>query len=588
MHLNKRKREECIDLWIFHNLMMEDNNNIKGDPGQGTAGCCGDNHHQSEDNDDNNSISNNSTSFMDDLYSNSNNYDIDNLIAATIADVVPPDYNDRGGIGRASGSGSAGGGGPSDLGGGGSRNNHQLNCIHQQQHHNYYCPPKASHYHDGCGVGLGKIDYFHSPLDSKGYNGASSTSTSNCCDLPEKKYHSTSSNTMKLLDVTYTPRPCDCICGRGKDVWNHVGNKRFRTIIKQFKDVYLHCKDNKIEKSNVITKILESFRLNCNDRNTDNGRKNGSSGRDVGMNRSSSCAAGSATTDNGTTTTTTIPNEVECDCDNCIFVRKVNGYWYQIVDEHEIREKCGQHMRDILDMEYKSSTKSKMMLSKKKQNQNQNQKKHTKTTNHHDHNQVVERENPPHHPHHHGRHHDDEHGDEDEHLHHYHQGHGHGSTKPDNDDGADAHVLEASDEVGIIEYKNSHEVKCDANEETDQAASPRPTKRTRLSYDHKNVVDVDAADDEDGDDDDSIAKTQEKEEEAEEEEDDDGGATSLFGGVTNEEELLRIFTEVNIGVLESIKAERLAKKQAAYEQIMMEQGRGGSSKFTAPVTFGDV
>ena len=56
------------------------------------------------------------------------------------------------------------------------------------------------------------------------------------------------------------PSPCDldCISGRGRRVYNHIGNARFRIIISMYMDKYRKAK--KVEKARIVFSIITQFR----------------------------------------------------------------------------------------------------------------------------------------------------------------------------------------------------------------------------------------------------------------------------------------------------------------------------------------
>ena len=63
----------------------------------------------------------------------------------------------------------------------------------------------------------------------------------------------------RQLPVGYIPSKYDVICGRGKDCFNHIGNRRFRVTIAINLKTYLEAK-NKIDKSMVVNAIVDQVR----------------------------------------------------------------------------------------------------------------------------------------------------------------------------------------------------------------------------------------------------------------------------------------------------------------------------------------
>jgi hypothetical protein len=119
-------------------------------------------------------------------------------------------------------------------------------------------------------------------------------------------------------------QPCDysVVCGRGKDSFNHVGNRRFRILASMFIETYSEA-DSKAAKSAVVSRILEVIRQ----------------------------AGGH-------------------------FCKYESGAWFD-VGGHCAREKVSALLRDLLHTQYRSSAKSKLdrhqkKVRKQKQEQNQN------------------------------------------------------------------------------------------------------------------------------------------------------------------------------------------------------------------------
>lgn len=100
-------------------------------------------------------------------------------------------------------------------------------------------------------------------------------------------------------------RDMDVICGRGRQAYNHPGNRRFRKIVADNYDSYSEA-TSKLRKSRVVTNILDMV------------------------------------------------NE----CGNFVKEEPKTGF-YIIVSDRLAREKIGQGLRDILHVKYKSSTKAK-------------------------------------------------------------------------------------------------------------------------------------------------------------------------------------------------------------------------------------
>jgi hypothetical protein len=116
-------------------------------------------------------------------------------------------------------------------------------------------------------------------------------------------------------------QPCDysVVCGRGKDSFNHGGNRRFRMLAGMFIETYSEA-DNKAAKSAIVSKILTVIRQ----------------------------AGGH-------------------------FCKYTRGAWFDVGDHHA-REKVSALLRDLLHTQYRSSAKAKLgrqqIVRKQKQYQN--------------------------------------------------------------------------------------------------------------------------------------------------------------------------------------------------------------------------
>ena len=103
---------------------------------------------------------------------------------------------------------------------------------------------------------------------------------------------------MTPLPVDFQPDCWSVICGRGKKVFNHVGNRRFRALCDQNLEKYAACK-SKIEKSVIVMSIVDRIR---------EGSKNG----------------------------------------GLVKRDKVSGRWFEVGDS-AAREKVGQQLREALN-----------------------------------------------------------------------------------------------------------------------------------------------------------------------------------------------------------------------------------------------
>ena len=116
---------------------------------------------------------------------------------------------------------------------------------------------------------------------------------------------------MTTLPQNFEPTNNCVICGRGKIARNHIGNKRFRALLKKFAHKYGDA-SSKVEKSIVVSEIVETVRQ---------------AAKPYG-------------------------GFVKQSCDG-------KG-WVEVGDEMA-REKVGSNLRDLLHAQYKSSTKAKLV-----------------------------------------------------------------------------------------------------------------------------------------------------------------------------------------------------------------------------------
>ena len=108
------------------------------------------------------------------------------------------------------------------------------------------------------------------------------------------------------LCLGFTPSDLDVICARGKLIYDHEGNRRFRELVKHHLPTYSECV-TKMQKTRLVSHIIETVR-----------RRSPEGG----------------------------------------FVKNVKGQWYEVGDRRA-KEKTGQTMRDLLHTRYTSSTKAK-------------------------------------------------------------------------------------------------------------------------------------------------------------------------------------------------------------------------------------
>mmetsp|Transcript_16027 Transcript_16027/g.20283 ORF Transcript_16027/g.20283 Transcript_16027/m.20283 type:complete len:195 (+) Transcript_16027:41-625(+) len=80
-----------------------------------------------------------------------------------------------------------------------------------------------------------------------------------------------------MLPDDFTPSSHDIICGKGKDCYDHKGNRWFRHIVSFYVDGYIAAKDSKFKKSKIVSDIFNKIRryLGRNNGFVSRDRKNG-------------------------------------------------------------------------------------------------------------------------------------------------------------------------------------------------------------------------------------------------------------------------------------------------------------------------
>ena len=68
----------------------------------------------------------------------------------------------------------------------------------------------------------------------------------------------------KYLPANYEPADCDVICGRGKNCYNHNGNRRYRETVDMALPNYIKV-ETKTEKSIIVINIVDQVRSWCAD-----------------------------------------------------------------------------------------------------------------------------------------------------------------------------------------------------------------------------------------------------------------------------------------------------------------------------------
>jgi hypothetical protein len=122
------------------------------------------------------------------------------------------------------------------------------------------------------------------------------------------------------LGVDFQPSNFSVVCGRGRESFDHVGNRRFRVIASMAVGRYAKAGTSKRAKSDIVSEIIAVIR--------------------------------------------------EADGNFCRYKR---GAWFEVGD-HYAREKVGALMRDLLHSRYRSSYKAKSALRRaRKQNKKQSQ-----------------------------------------------------------------------------------------------------------------------------------------------------------------------------------------------------------------------
>lgn len=120
-----------------------------------------------------------------------------------------------------------------------------------------------------------------------------------------------SSDSSTRIRAQFVPGPFDVICARGKQAYNHDGNRFFRRVVASYAEKYSKV-ESKLQRSMIVTEVLDTIRA----------RGNG-------------------------------------------FLRQSGeGEWVECADVM-CREKIGQHFRNALADKYKSNSRPKKRLSTK-------------------------------------------------------------------------------------------------------------------------------------------------------------------------------------------------------------------------------
>ena len=66
----------------------------------------------------------------------------------------------------------------------------------------------------------------------------------------------------RLLPLHYQPTANDVLCGKGKQCFNHPGNRRFRAVVNANLQRY-QAAPNKLDKTAIVNKIVQKVRKDC-------------------------------------------------------------------------------------------------------------------------------------------------------------------------------------------------------------------------------------------------------------------------------------------------------------------------------------
>jgi preprotein translocase subunit SecD len=122
------------------------------------------------------------------------------------------------------------------------------------------------------------------------------------------------------VEVDFQPSDFSVVCGRGRDSFNHVGNRRFRILASMFIERYSRA-NSKAAKTTIVSEIIEVIR--------------------------------------------------QADGNFCQYKK---GKWFEVADHHA-REKVSSLLRDLLHTQYRSSAKAKIARRKTAKSEIRKQKK---------------------------------------------------------------------------------------------------------------------------------------------------------------------------------------------------------------------
>jgi hypothetical protein len=122
------------------------------------------------------------------------------------------------------------------------------------------------------------------------------------------------------VEVDFQPSDFSVVCGRGRDSFNHIGNRRFRILASMFIERYSRA-NSKAAKTVIVSEIIEVIR--------------------------------------------------QADGNFCKYKK---GKWFEVADHHA-REKVSALLRDLLHTQYRSSAKAKIARRKTAKSESRKQTK---------------------------------------------------------------------------------------------------------------------------------------------------------------------------------------------------------------------
>lgn len=151
---------------------------------------------------------------------------------------------------------------------------YQQPTLHSEAHHSYSYPQTPyDHYHHPPGRRSSTESYqtdinhqesrayrrhLHEPVPAAAIKSSSSVSSRNLHSLHSFETVNSPTPHSAYQEIIIKPNENDVLCGRGGGTNVHIGNRRFRAVVKEFKNEYIYAK--KRDKPEVAEKVVNIIR----------------------------------------------------------------------------------------------------------------------------------------------------------------------------------------------------------------------------------------------------------------------------------------------------------------------------------------